>query len=276
MYGQYNVIEAKFDDRERKCVIGPLWQYDYGQILKITGIELPDVYEIHFSNDPRGEAKTIIGNSDGAKIPAEYLKTGSNVFAWLYVHQGEDDGSTEYQVEIRVRRRAKPISEEPDEEEQSAISELIGGMTDVLQQTKEERQKAAESAEQAAESVNEAGEFARLAQSYAKGGTGVREDEDIDSAKFYYEEAKELVADAAEEINGVKDTAIDEFKEEARKSAEDAIKEANLRTDETLKFVDGVLSVNRAFSAEQDNTLPITSAAVAESIGNIEVLLRTI
>jgi hypothetical protein len=47
-------------------------------------------------------------------------------------------------------------------------------------------------------------------------------------------------------------------------------------TDETLSLKDGVLSVNTADSAEEDNTLPITSAAVATQVGNIEILLKTI
>ena len=47
-------------------------------------------------------------------------------------------------------------------------------------------------------------------------------------------------------------------------------------TDETLTLKEGVLSVNRALSAEQDNTLPITSAAVAATVGNIKILLETI
>lgn len=38
----------------------------------------------------------------------------------------------------------------------------------------------------------------------------------------------------------------------------------------------GVLSVIKADKAEQDNTRPITSAAVYTEIGNIEALLRTI
>lgn len=38
----------------------------------------------------------------------------------------------------------------------------------------------------------------------------------------------------------------------------------------------GTLSVVVAHDAEQDNTLPITSAAVYTEIGNIDVLLRTI
>lgn len=51
---------------------------------------------------------------------------------------------------------------------------------------------------------------------------------------------------------------------------------ANFEVDETLNYSNGILSVNTAKNAEQDNTLPITSAAVYTQIGNIEVLLGTI
>lgn len=44
----------------------------------------------------------------------------------------------------------------------------------------------------------------------------------------------------------------------------------------TLVNRDGVLAVNTADVLEQDNTLPITSAAVHATVGNIEVLLSTI
>lgn len=49
-------------------------------------------------------------------------------------------------------------------------------------------------------------------------------------------------------------------------------------TDETLTLdpETGVLGVNTADEAETDNTLPITSAAVATQLGNIEILLKTI
>lgn len=51
---------------------------------------------------------------------------------------------------------------------------------------------------------------------------------------------------------------------------------ASFETDETLTFKDGVLSVNTADVVEEDNTLPVTSAAVATQVGNIEILLKTI
>lgn len=46
--------------------------------------------------------------------------------------------------------------------------------------------------------------------------------------------------------------------------------------DSTLILKEGKLSVHVADEAEQDNTLPITSAAVYTQLGNIEVLLSTI
>jgi len=51
---------------------------------------------------------------------------------------------------------------------------------------------------------------------------------------------------------------------------------ANFSVDRTLIFSNGVLSVNTTNKVESDNTLPITSAAVDATIGNIEILLNTI
>lgn len=50
----------------------------------------------------------------------------------------------------------------------------------------------------------------------------------------------------------------------------------DFETDETLTLKDGVLAVNTAKAMEQDNTLPITSAAVYTEVGNINALLATI
>lgn len=53
-------------------------------------------------------------------------------------------------------------------------------------------------------------------------------------------------------------------------------KKALFTTDKSLTLKDGVLSVNTTDIAEEDNTLPISSAGVYTQIGNIEVLLKTI
>lgn len=50
-----------------------------------------------------------------------------------------------------------------------------------------------------------------------------------------------------------------------------------VRVGENLKIsADGVLSVDTATAVEEDNTRPVTSAAVQTTVGNIEVLLKTI
>lgn len=51
---------------------------------------------------------------------------------------------------------------------------------------------------------------------------------------------------------------------------------AGIKTDHTLSYINGVLSVNTANAPEADNTLPITSAAVNTVVGNIETLLNKI
>lgn len=54
------------------------------------------------------------------------------------------------------------------------------------------------------------------------------------------------------------------------------IEGTSFETDETLTLQDGILSVNTADVVEQDNTLPVTSAAVYTEVGNINALLETI
>ena len=46
--------------------------------------------------------------------------------------------------------------------------------------------------------------------------------------------------------------------------------------DETLSLKDGILSINTTDVSEEGNKLPVTSAAVQASIGNIDALLQTI
>lgn len=48
-----------------------------------------------------------------------------------------------------------------------------------------------------------------------------------------------------------------------------------IKTNETLSFRNGVLSVNTSKKVE-DSVLPVTSAAVDTVVGNIDILLKTI
>ena len=65
-------------------------------------------------------------------------------------------------------------------------------------------------------------------------------------------------------------------REESVASLKTYVDGVRFKPDETLTLKDGVLSVNTADKVEEDNTLPVTSAAVYAEVGNINALLATI
>ena len=119
-----NILRVKFGE-ETQIVSSPLYQYDYGQKVKIFGLDLPAHYEVHFSNYERGDATTVLASLNEFDIPDMYLQSGRDVYVWIYLHTGNDDGETEYQITIPIIKRAKPIDEEPTEEQQSIIDQTI-------------------------------------------------------------------------------------------------------------------------------------------------------
>lgn len=124
-----NVITAKFCSGSNQTWTKEVWQYDYGQVLLIEDVELPEAYEVHFSNMPiKGTAKPQIGNADGVTIPDEYFESGEPIYAWLFLHQGENDGETEKMITIPVKKRSKVVNEQPTPVEQSAITQAIAAL----------------------------------------------------------------------------------------------------------------------------------------------------
>lgn len=81
-------------------------------------------------------AETAIGNSDGVMIPDKYLLSGVNVVAWVFLHDGENDGETEYVVRIPVRPRSKLENAETPEEH-SIVSDLIAIVNELQEQNTE-------------------------------------------------------------------------------------------------------------------------------------------
>lgn len=132
----------------------PAWQYDYGQILKLEGVDLPEAYEVHFANYAEsGTTITQIGDADGVTIPDELFQTGLPIFAWLYIHTGEDDGETVYRVLIPVRKRAEPSDDEPTPVEQSAITQAIAALNLAVTETAADAAAASDSADDASQSA---------------------------------------------------------------------------------------------------------------------------
>lgn len=128
-----NILKVSFGGL-RSVTANPLWQYDYGQILQIKGIDLPEMYEVHFANSENGNSKTSIGDVNGVPIPDEYLDSGDDIFAWVYLHTGVNDGETEYKIHIPVKTRAFPTHETPTPVQQSEIERLIALCEEIVEQ----------------------------------------------------------------------------------------------------------------------------------------------
>lgn len=124
-----NEITAVFKSGSHSSQTEAAWQYDYGQVIVVEGIDLPDVFEAHFSNNPvGGEAKTQAGAFGRIEVPDEYLVSGYPVYVWIYLHEKETDGQTVYRIAIPVNRRSKTTDEEITPVQQSAFDIAIAAM----------------------------------------------------------------------------------------------------------------------------------------------------
>lgn len=109
---------ACFKEGSRTAEVKDIWQWDYGQILRIQGLNLPSAVEIHFSLDEHGgEAARRIGvTKDGVTdvpIPDSMVENESAYcdsyyfFAYIYLTD-ETSGNTEYKIRAKVSTRSKP------------------------------------------------------------------------------------------------------------------------------------------------------------------------
>ena len=94
-----------------------IWQWDYGQVLRIQGLSLPTATEIHFAlQEVGGESVTRIGvTKDGVTdvvIPDSLLDNDGtaqrySIYAFIYLANG-DSGQTIKKITIPVKSRPKP------------------------------------------------------------------------------------------------------------------------------------------------------------------------
>ena len=87
-----------------------LFQFDYGQELEISGVELPEKFEMHFEyGDISLSVDGIYSDGKGTvKVPDTLLDGLRSKFsAWLYVEDGKS-GKTLKTVEFILGRRKKP------------------------------------------------------------------------------------------------------------------------------------------------------------------------
>lgn len=193
-----------------------LYQYDYGQVLILTGVELPVAYEVHFSNSENGISKTSIGNSDGVVIPDEFLTSGEDIYVWLFLHQGNDDGETEYKGIIPVKKRSRPTDIEPTPVQQDVITQTIAALNEAVEQTGQDA-AAATSAKNAAETAQGKAETAQR-----KAETAQVKAEEARNAAQTAQRASEGARDRAETSQGEAEQARDRAIEEAGNAANSA------------------------------------------------------
>lgn len=139
-----NIVIAKFDN-STSVLTEPIWQWNYGQILRIQGLRLPRAAEVHFAmgNDSKTRIGTTIDNVTDVVIPDSMLEQSGRLKAYVYLHVGEDDGETEYEITVPVKARAEPEQYDPGEEA-TALAEAIALLQDDLQQTGADRAAAEE------------------------------------------------------------------------------------------------------------------------------------
>lgn len=165
---------------------GVLRQYDYGQILRIQGLNLPAAVEIHFALQPKGGTSvTRIGTTkDGVTdvlIPDSMLENDDtpndyySIYAFVYITDATS-GKTEYRIVLDVKARPKP--------------EVPGG-TDNPDIFHEAVQAVREAAEQAAESEKQA-------EGWAHGREDLPERAE-DNARYYAGQAQEDSRKTAED-----------------------------------------------------------------------------
>ena len=122
-----NISIATFQCGSRSCKLYGLWQYDYGQILRIQDLRLPPAVEIHFSlTEKGGTSVTRVGTTkDGVTdvvIPDSLLENDDAsqdywIYAFVYLTD-TDSGSTEYKIAMKVKSRPRPEAiDRPEDQE---------------------------------------------------------------------------------------------------------------------------------------------------------------
>lgn len=202
-----NIIHARFSLASTSSIFASgLWQYDYGQILKFEGLELPTAYETHFANEGDATSVTMIGDENGVQIPDSLLLTGKPVIAWVYLHTGENDGETEYKVTMPVKLRATPSNEEPTPVQQDTITQTIAALNHAVDLTDANVELTAQHvvtaqgyAEDANASKIQAGEYAIQAGNYVtQANTYAQQSQTAEQSALSHVMDAELARDAAQ------------------------------------------------------------------------------
>lgn len=136
---EHKYVDVNFG-RERTARKSGLYQHDYGQILRVSDLELPEYVTVDFSlTDTRGSTETRVGKTtDGClevQIPNELLKNSHvsvnteyyMIYAYIYVSD-ETSGNTVYKVILQVKTRSKPSDIGTDPEDKKLLDEAVNAV----------------------------------------------------------------------------------------------------------------------------------------------------
>lgn len=131
--------------------VSDVWQWDYGQILRIQGLDLPTAVEVDFAVAGASESIARIGTTkDGVTdvvIPDSLIETGKNLVAYIYLRDSAS-GNTEYQIDMLVTKRAKPEAYDTPGDK-----ELFGQAIEAVNAAADRAEKAGQTAQEAAQKV---------------------------------------------------------------------------------------------------------------------------
>ena len=89
------MIIAAFKNGQTKVYTKKAHQFDKGQKLIVTGIALPETFEVHMSNEREGGiAYSCKGDASGVYIPDALFVNGEYVYVWLYEISRDEYGSS--------------------------------------------------------------------------------------------------------------------------------------------------------------------------------------
>lgn len=118
-------------------------QWDQGQVLLITGLDLPATVEFHFFNEVTTEAVRVAGYTvEGittTQVPNSLLQQPFNIYAYVYLTDAES-ARTEQKLHIAIlpRPEPEPTSTDPDDPHYiSGLSELLNQAATILKQQQE-------------------------------------------------------------------------------------------------------------------------------------------
>lgn len=230
------MVTAIFKNEERYTYIRGLWQWDYGQVLRIQGLKLPAAVEIHFSlQDAGGESLTRIGmTKDGVTdvvIPGTMLENKAafgdyEIYAFIYLTD-ESSGQTEYKITMNVKARPKPETFDTPEDAE-LFREAIAAVNDAAGRAEaasdEAEKNAAQTEADKQSTAADREEVKRLVESVAD------IDEKVEEIKGYREQSQTAAENALQSEQNAK--VSEEAAHTARTGAEAAEDTARTYADQ--------------------------------------------